>query len=121
MLITNFAIHQFFLDYQGTEALKAMDIVSTYNEQQDVCWNLEAFSKMDNLKYLRIYGILHVPTHLPNDLRILDWILYPSKYLQSSFQLVELVQLCLQQSKIEQLWTGIKVSILLKLCFFKLQ
>ncbi|XP_030926106.1 disease resistance-like protein DSC1 [Quercus lobata] len=85
-----------------------MDIVSTYNEQHDVCWNPEAFSKMDNLKYLRIYGILHVPTHLPNDLRILDWILYTSKYLQSSFQLVELVQLCLQQSKIEQLWTRIK-------------
>ena len=98
-----------------------MDIVSTYNEHQVVCWNPEAFLKMDNLKFLRIYGILHVPTHLPNDLRILDWILYPSKYLQSSFQLVELVQLCLQQSKIEQLWRGIKVSILLKLCFFKLQ
>ncbi|XP_050245521.1 disease resistance protein RPV1-like isoform X1 [Quercus robur] len=93
---------------KGTEALKAMDIVSTYNEQQVVCWNPEAFLKMDNLKFLRIYGILHVPTHLPNDLRILDWILYPSKYLQSSFQLVELIQLCLQQSKIEQLWRGIK-------------
>uniref|UniRef100_A0A7N2M352 TIR domain-containing protein n=1 Tax=Quercus lobata TaxID=97700 RepID=A0A7N2M352_QUELO len=66
---------------RGTEALNALDILSTYNEQQVVCWNPEAFSKMDNLKYLRIYGILHVPTHLPNDLRILDWILYPSKYL----------------------------------------
>ncbi|XP_065638909.1 disease resistance protein RUN1 [Quercus suber] len=93
---------------KGTEALKAMDIVSTYNEQQDACWNPEAFLKMDNLKFLRIYGILHVPTHLPNGLRILDWILYPSKSLQSSFQLDELVQLCLQQSKIEQLWIGIK-------------
>uniref|UniRef100_A0A7N2M287 Disease resistance protein n=1 Tax=Quercus lobata TaxID=97700 RepID=A0A7N2M287_QUELO len=101
-------IHKMLKRNKGTEALKAMDIVSTYNEQQVVCYNPEAFSKMDNLKYLRIYGILRVPTHLPNDLRILDWILYPSKYLQSSFQLVELVQLCLQQSKIEQLWTGIK-------------
>ena len=121
MVIINFAIHQFLLDYQGTEALKAMDIVSTYNEQQDVCWNLEAFLKMDNLKFLRICGILHVPTQLPNDLKILDWILYPSKSLQSSFQLDELVQLCLQQSKIEQLWIGIKVSILLKIFFLKLQ
>ena len=121
MLIITFAIHQFLLGYQGTEALKAMDIVSTYNEQQDACWNLEAFLKMDNLKFLRIYGILHVPTHLPKDLRILDWILYPSKSLQSSFQLDELVQLCLQQSKIEQLWIGIKVSILLKIFFLKLQ
>ena len=95
-----------------------MDIMSTYNEQQDVCWNLEAFLKMNNLKFLRICGILHVPTQIPNDLKIFDWILYPSKYLQTSFQLAELVQLCLQQSKIEQLWIGIKVSILLKLCYF---
>ena len=95
-----------------------MDIMSTYNEQQDVCWNLEAFLKMNNLKFLRICGIFHVPTQIPNDLKILDWILYPSKSLQSSFQLDELVQLCLQQSKIEQLWIGIKVSILLKLCYF---
>ena len=78
-----------------------MDISSTYNEQKDACWNPEAFLKMDNLKFLRIYGILHVPAHLCNDLRILDWILNPSKSLPSSFQLNELVQLCLQQSKIE--------------------
>nr|XP_023889975.1 TMV resistance protein N-like [Quercus suber] len=85
-----------------------MDIVSTCNEQQDGCWNPEAFLKMDNLKFLRIYGTLYVPTHLPKDLRILDWSSYPSKSLPSSFQLDELVQLCLQQSKIQQLWTGIK-------------
>ena len=97
-----------------------MDISTTYNEQKDARWNPEAFLKMENLKFLRIYGILHVPTHLPNNLRILDWIFYPSKSLQSSFQLGELVQLCLQQSKIKQLWRGIKVSILLKLGFLKL-
>ncbi|XP_050242466.1 disease resistance protein RPV1-like [Quercus robur] len=104
--------HSRMWDYEdidkGTGTLKAMDIVSTYNEQQDACWNCEAFLKMDNLKFLRICGILHVPTQLPNDLKILDWILYPSKSLQSSFQLDELVQLCLQQTKIEQLWIGIK-------------
>uniref|UniRef100_A0A7N2LM62 TIR domain-containing protein n=1 Tax=Quercus lobata TaxID=97700 RepID=A0A7N2LM62_QUELO len=93
---------------KGTEALNAMDIASTCNEQQDGCWNPEAFLKMDNLKFLRIYGTLYVPTHLPNDLRILDWISYPSNSLPSSFQLDKLVQLCLQQSKIQQLWIGIK-------------
>ena len=100
-----------------------MDIASTCNEQQEGCWNREAFLKMDDLKFLRIYGTRYVPTHLPNDLRILDWISYPSKSLPSSFQLDELVQLCLKQSGIQQLWTGIKVSvlfsILLKL-FFKI-
>ncbi|XP_030965651.1 TMV resistance protein N-like isoform X1 [Quercus lobata] len=93
---------------KGTEALKAMDIASTCNEQQHGCWNPEAFLKMDNLKFLRINGTLPVPIHLPNDLRILHWISYPSKSLPSSYQLDELVQLCLQQSKIQQLWTGIK-------------
>ena len=100
-----------------------MDIASTCNEQQDGTWNPEAFLKMDNLKFLRIYGTLYVPTHLPNDLRILDWISYPSKSLPSSFQLDELVQLCLQQSQIQQLWTGIKVSVLLSILlklFFKI-
>ena len=78
---------------------------------------------MDNLKFLRIYGTLYVPTHVPNDLRILDWILYPSKSLPSSFQLDELVQLCLQKSGIQQLWTGIKVSVLFSILlkhFFKI-
>ncbi|KAL4597643.1 hypothetical protein ACB092_11G003300 [Castanea dentata] len=92
---------------KGTETLKAMDIVSTCNEQQDGRWNPGAFLKMDNLKFLRIDGTLYVPTHLPNDLRILEWISYPSESLPSSFQLDELVQLCLQQSKIRQLWKGI--------------
>ncbi|KAL4597619.1 hypothetical protein ACB092_11G002700 [Castanea dentata] len=93
---------------KGTETLKAMDIVSTCNEQQDGRWNPGAFLKINNLKFLRIDGTLYVPTHLPNDLRILDWISYPSESLPSSFQLDELVQLYLQESKIQQLWKGIK-------------
>ena len=100
-----------------------MDIASTCNEQQDGSWNPKAFLKMDNLKFLRIYGTHYVPTHLPNGLRILDWISYPSKSLPSSFQLDELVQLRLQQSKIQRLWTGIKVSVLLSILlklFFKI-
>ena len=121
LLIIDFAIHQFLLDYWGTEALKAMDILTTYNEQKDAGWNAEAFLKMEILKFLRIFGFLYVPSHLPNDLRILDWILNPSKSLPSSFQLNELVQLCLQWSKIERLWIGVKVSVLLNilltLCF----
>ena len=90
-----------------------MDISITYNEQKDPRWSPEAFLKMENLKFLRISGFLHVSSHLPNDLRILDWTLYPSKSLPSSFQLDELVQLCLRQSKIEWLWIGVKVSVLL--------
>ena len=109
-------------DYQGTEAVQAMDIWDDYfPEEQEATWNPDAFLKMYKLKFLRVNDIDYVPTHFPDDLRILDWTSYPSKSLPSSFQLDELVQLRLQYSKIEQLWIGIKVSvflsILLQLCF----
>ena len=99
-----------------------MVISGTYFEEKGATWNLDAFLKMNNLKLLKIDYIDHVPTHLPDDLRILDWTNYPLKSLRSSFQLDELRQLCLQQSKIEQLWIGVKVSVLLnilvQLCFY---
>ena len=99
-----------------------MDIWSgSFLEEQGVTWNPDAFLKMYNLKFLKVSYINYVPTHLPDDLRILDWDGYHSKSLPSSFQLDELVQLCLQWSKIEQLWIGIKVGVLFKcskqLCF----
>ena len=76
---------------------------------------------MSNLKFLRLNDIGYVPLHFPDDLRILDWSNFPSKSLPSSFQLDELVQLYLIESKIEQLWIGIKVivflSFLIQLCF----
>ncbi|KAK9988861.1 hypothetical protein SO802_029100 [Lithocarpus litseifolius] len=93
---------------KGTEAIQAMVIWDTCDKAQMTHWNPEAFSKMYNLKFLRVNDVAYVPTHLPDDLRILDWISYSSKSLPSSFQLDELVQLCLQRSRIEQLWIGIK-------------
>ena len=90
-------------------------------DERRATWNPNAFLKMYNLKFLKVDYIKYVPTHLPVDLRILEWNSYASKSLPSSFQLDELVQLSLQWSKIEQLWIGIKVSvflsILLQLCF----
>ena len=89
-----------------------MDIWGTYNEEKEAHWNPKAFLKMHNLKFLRINDINHVPTHLPNDLKILNWNEYPSKSLPSSFQLNELIQLCLQRSEINQIWIGRKVLML---------
>ncbi|XP_050263224.1 TMV resistance protein N-like isoform X2 [Quercus robur] len=93
---------------KGTEAIQAMVIWDTYDKAQMAHWKPEAFSNMYNLKFLRMNDVAYVPTHLPDDLRILDWISYSSKSLPSSFQSDELVQLCLQKSRIEQLWIGIK-------------
>ena len=76
---------------------------------------------MSNLKFLRLNDIGYVPIHFPDDLRILDWSNFPLKSLPSSFQLDELVQPYLIESKIEQLWIGIKVivflSFLIQLCY----
>ena len=99
-----------------------MDIWSgSFLEEQGATWNPDAFLKMYNLKFLKVSYINYVPIHLLDDLRILDWASYHSKSLPSSFQLDELVQLCLQWSKIGQLWIGIKVGVLFKcskqLCF----
>ena len=69
---------------------------------------------MSNLKLLIIHGVhlQHGPKHLSNSLRFLDWSLYPSKSLPSSFQPNELVELHMCHSKIERLWKGIKVQLL---------
>ena len=120
MLIIYFAIHQFLLNYLGIGAVQPIDISGIYQAEKEARWNLDAFSKMDNLKFLRIRNVClqHGPKQLPNDLRILDWSNYPSKSLPSSFQPDELVQLCLQHNKIERLSIGIKVNVLIIQLYF---
>ena len=116
MLIRYFTIHQFLLDYQGIEEVQAMHILCNYDVYEDEvkenCWSPEAISQMYKLKFLKIDGIFHDPQHLPNSLRVLYWRDYPSNSLPSTFQLDELVMLCLPKSRIEQLWIGIKVIVL---------
>jgi hypothetical protein len=46
---------------------------------------------------------------LSNELRYVEWLDYPFKYLPSSFQPNQLVELILFESSIEQLWKGKKV------------
>ena len=80
-------------------------------------WNPKAFSKMSNLKFLRVCNVFpwHVPEHLPNSLpnslKYLEWPGYPAKSLPW-FQSYELVQLHLQHGKIKFLWEGMKVRVL---------
>ncbi|KAL4594385.1 hypothetical protein ACB092_12G016200 [Castanea dentata] len=70
----------------GTEAIQG--IVLKLHEPKKVYWNSEAFSKMGDLKLLKICGVqlMHDLKHLPNSLRVLDWRGYPSKSLTSSSQ-----------------------------------
>ena len=58
------------------------------NEPKNVNWDPEAFSKMRNLKLLKICDVqlMRDLKYLPRSLRILDWRGYPSKSLPSSSQ-----------------------------------
>ncbi|KAL4602270.1 hypothetical protein ACB092_10G040900 [Castanea dentata] len=108
----------------GTKKVQAMDIRGaeacwpsfTFSKKQKwPLWNPNAFSKMSNLKFLRVCNVFphYVPENLPNSLRYLEWSGYPAKSLPWS-QPNELVQLHLQHSKIEFLWKGMKIFDKLK-------
>ncbi|XP_075648781.1 TMV resistance protein N-like [Castanea sativa] len=73
---------------ENTGTKQIQGIVLEMHEPKNVDWNPEAFSKMRNLKLLKICGVqlTHDLKHLPTSLRILDWRGYPSKSLISSSQ-----------------------------------
>ncbi|GMY19126.1 TMV resistance protein N-like isoform X1 [Fagus crenata] len=101
---------------RNTIRVRAIDVRNKYLEENEADWNPEAFSKLCNLEFLRIRNIClkHGPKDLPNNLRILDWSMYPSKCLPVSFHPNELVQLHLPRSNIERLWKGMKICHQLK-------
>ena len=109
---------------EGRWRLQGSALLVTNVWGKEAFWNPDAFLKMPNLKFLRIHNIFprHVPKHLPNNLRFIEWSDYPSKSLPC-FQLDEIVQLRLQRSKIELLWEGVKVrvliSVLIQILLFK--
>ena len=117
-----FSFHEFLFYYQGTKKVQAIDIRgaeacwrgSTFSKKQKrPHWNPNAFSKMTNLKFLRVRNVFPhlVPKHLPSSLKYLEWSGYAGKSLPC-FQPNELVRLHLQHSKIEYLWKGVKVRVL---------
>ena len=84
--------------------------------------SVEAFSKMTNLRFLKIgyvqppqdlvRGPIQLPqglNYLSDELRVLDWHGYPLKSLPTSFQPNKLVELRMHCSDIKQLWKGIMV------------
>ncbi|XP_062024435.1 TMV resistance protein N-like [Rosa rugosa] len=92
----------------GTEAIRSIAICLPKVEEFD--WNPKAFSKMSKLKFLKMQNLVlcQGPEYLPDAIRVLEWAWYPSKSLPPNFQPVELIEIILHHSKIEQLWHGIK-------------
>ena len=92
------------------------------------CLSAEAFSKMKNLRFLKIgyvepqrghnRGHVQLPhglIHLSNELRIIDWHGYPLKSMPANFQPIKLVELRMHCSGIKKLWKGIMVRFSLML------
>ena len=96
----------------------------------------EAFSKMKNLRLLKISseiinGTMQLPkdlirgkvqlpqglSYLSNELRFLEWHGYHLKCLPTNFQLNKLVELRMHCSGIKQLWNGNMVRFLvMRMC-----
>ena len=87
----------------------------------------EAFSKMKNLRLLKIgnekfqqdfiNGTMQLPkslNYLPDELRIIEWHGYPFKSMPTSFEPNKLVELRMRCSYIKHLWKGIMVRFSLK-------
>ncbi|PRQ60526.1 putative winged helix-turn-helix DNA-binding domain, leucine-rich repeat domain, L [Rosa chinensis] len=101
-------IFHVFTKNTGTEAIEGI-LLHLY-ELEEADWNLDAFSKMCELRLLYIHNLrLSVgPKFLPNALRFLSWSWYPSKSLPPCFQPDELTELSLVHSNIDHLWNGKK-------------
>ncbi|KAL3565234.1 hypothetical protein D5086_033280, partial [Populus alba] len=105
---------------KGTRKIKGISL-DTSKLSRQIHLKSDAFAMMDGLRFLNFYGhrnskedkMLYVipPTgleYLPNELRYLQWIGFPSKSLPPSFRAEHLVELHLWGSKLVKLWTGVK-------------
>ncbi|KAE8725122.1 Detected protein of unknown function [Hibiscus syriacus] len=70
--------------------------------------NVNVVSKMKKLRLLKVLCLSNCDElkYLPNELRLLDSMGYPLRFLPPSFQPDNLVALLLPYSRIEQLWRG---------------
>ncbi|KAE8725107.1 L-type lectin-domain containing receptor kinase V.9 [Hibiscus syriacus] len=92
----------------ATEAIQGMIIDNKRISNKMLNLNVNAVSKMKKLRLLKVLCLSNCDElkYLPNELRLLDWMGYPLRFLPPSFQPDNLVALLLPHSHIEQLWKG---------------
>ncbi|XP_031270621.1 TMV resistance protein N-like [Pistacia vera] len=94
---------------EGTGTGKVEGMMLNFSTEEIHCC-AKAFSKMFSLRLLKICNV-QLPEgldYLPNNLRLLDWKGYPLKSLPPNLQLDKIIELNLEESRIEQLPQGIK-------------
>uniref|UniRef100_A0A7N2MP37 ADP-ribosyl cyclase/cyclic ADP-ribose hydrolase n=1 Tax=Quercus lobata TaxID=97700 RepID=A0A7N2MP37_QUELO len=102
----------------GTEAVEGIMLKVPIQKMEHL--HAEAFSKMKNLRFLKIgneefsQDIINSTMQLPkslnylsDELRIVEWHGYPFKSMPTSFQPNKLVELRMRWSSIKHLWKGI--------------
>lgn len=87
--------------------------------------NSSTFIKMPRLRFLKFHGenkfkISHFEGEAFTELRYLYWDGYPSKSLPPVIRLDTLISLQLRESKVEQLWDGVPVCLLIAIYNFKI-
>ncbi|CAK7323552.1 unnamed protein product [Dovyalis caffra] len=97
--------------FNGTETIEGIWLDKSYME--DVYLEADTFRRMNRLRLLVIdaSNIAFPPSglqFLSDELRYLDWNGFPSNSLASNFCAENLVVLCLPDSKIKRLWTGVQ-------------
>ncbi|KAK8570670.1 hypothetical protein V6N13_103074 [Hibiscus sabdariffa] len=90
----------------ATKVIEGMIIDNKREPNKIFNLNADAFSKMKKLRLLKVLCLTNCDElkYLPNELRLLDWMGYPLRFLPPSFQPDNLVALLLPYSRIEQLW-----------------
>lgn len=75
--------------------------------------NADSFSKMSNLRLLRICNVAPPGSieYLSNELQLLEWHACPLNSLPSNFQSDKLVELKMHLSRVKQLWNGNEVRL----------
>ncbi|KAE8715088.1 Detected protein of unknown function [Hibiscus syriacus] len=90
----------------ATEVIEGMIIDNKREPTKMLNLNVDAVSKMKKMRLLNVLCLSNCNelTYLPDELRLLDWMGYPFRFLPPSFQPDNLVALLLPYSHIEQLW-----------------
>ncbi|KAG7944050.1 hypothetical protein I3843_15G078200 [Carya illinoinensis] len=90
----------------GTDQIEG--ILIDLPKEDLICLSSEAFMKMKNLKYFinRNARFSGSPNYLSNELRVLNWVEYPSQWLPYNFHGRKLVDLRISDSLLKELGVG---------------
>ncbi|KAL4632817.1 hypothetical protein ACB092_04G078300 [Castanea dentata] len=94
----------------GTEVVEGIVLKIPIHKEAQL--NAEAFSKMKELRFLKIgnvqapQGLIRGLIYLPNELRIIEWHGYPLISMPTSFEPNKLVEFIMHCNNIKQLWKG---------------